>query len=67
LLVLQQAVIEVCRVCENIIKYIKMAASFNFGNMFSVVGTIIFLPFLPKCCLISDEVSIVVKSFRLRL
>ena len=31
----------------NIIKYIKMGASSNFGNMFSVVGASIFLPFLP--------------------
>ena len=31
----------------NIIKYIKMTASSNFGNMFSVVGASIFLPFLP--------------------
>ena len=31
----------------NIIKYIKMAASSNFGNMFSVVGASAFLPFLP--------------------
>ena len=28
-------------------KYIKMAASSNFGNMFSVVGASAFLPFLP--------------------
>ena len=31
----------------NIIKYVKMAASSNFGNMFSVVGGSLFLPFLP--------------------
>jgi Mg2+-importing ATPase len=31
----------------NIIKYIKMAASSNFGNMFSVLGASMFLPFLP--------------------
>ncbi|MCX6773554.1 MAG: cation transporting ATPase C-terminal domain-containing protein, partial [Candidatus Micrarchaeota archaeon] len=31
----------------NIVKYIKMAASSTFGNMFSVVGGSIFLPFLP--------------------
>jgi magnesium-transporting ATPase (P-type) len=31
----------------NIVKYIKMAASSNFGNMFSVVGASAFLPFLP--------------------
>lgn len=31
----------------NIIKYIKMAASSNFGNMFSMLGASILLPFLP--------------------
>jgi Mg2+-importing ATPase len=31
----------------NIVKYIKMAASSSFGNMFSVVGASAFLPFLP--------------------
>ena len=31
----------------NIIKYIKMAASSNFGNMFSVMGASLILPFLP--------------------
>ena len=35
------------RVFGNIVKYIKMAASSNFGNMFSVVGASAFLPFLP--------------------
>jgi len=47
LLVLEQGVIEGRRVFGNIIKYIKMAASSNFGNMFSVIGASIFLPFLP--------------------
>jgi Mg2+-importing ATPase len=47
LLVLEQGVIEGRRVFGNIIKYIKMAASSNFGNMFSVVGASAFLPFLP--------------------
>jgi Mg2+-importing ATPase len=31
----------------NIVKYIKMGASSNFGNMFSVIGASAFLPFLP--------------------
>ena len=35
------------RVFGNITKYIKMGASSNFGNMFSVVGASLFLPFLP--------------------
>jgi len=47
LLVLEQGVIEGRRVFGNITKYIKMAASSNFGNMFSVVGASAFLPFLP--------------------
>src|SRR5258708_2992893 len=47
LLVLEQGVKEGRRVFGNIIKYIKMAASSNFGNMFSVVGASAFLPFLP--------------------
>src|SRR5512135_769395 len=47
LIVLEQGVLEGRRVFGNIIKYIKMAASSNFGNMFSVVGASAFLPFLP--------------------
>ena len=47
LLVLEQGVLEGRRVFGNILKYIKMAASSNFGNMFSVVGGSAFLPFLP--------------------
>jgi Mg2+-importing ATPase len=47
LLVLEQGVLDGRRVFGNIVKYIKMAASSNFGNMFSVVGASAFLPFLP--------------------
>jgi P-type Mg2+ transporter len=47
LLVLQEGVIEGRRIFANITKYIKMGASSNFGNMFSVLGASIFLPFLP--------------------
>lgn len=47
LLVLQEGVTEGRRIFGNITKYIKMGASSNFGNMFSVVGASIFLPFLP--------------------
>lgn len=47
LLVLARGVIEGRKVFGNIIKYIKMAASSNFGNMFSVLGASAFLPFLP--------------------
>jgi P-type Mg2+ transporter len=45
--VLEDGIIEGRRVFGNIIKYIKMGASSNFGNMFSVVGGSYFLPFLP--------------------
>ena len=47
LLILKQGVVEGRKVFGNIIKYVKMAASSNFGNMFSVVGASAFLPFLP--------------------
>jgi len=47
LLVLQSGVIEGRKVFGNITKYIKMGASSNFGNMFSVLGASLFLPFLP--------------------
>ncbi|VTZ28317.1 magnesium transporter [Methylocella tundrae] len=47
LMVLQEGVIEGRKVFGNITKYIKMGASSNFGNMFSVLGPSIFLPFLP--------------------
>lgn len=47
LLVLEQGVLEGRKIFGNIIKYIKMAASSNFGNMFSVVGASAFLPYLP--------------------
>jgi len=47
LLVLVEAVIEGRKTFANIIKYIKMTASSNFGNVFSVLVASIFLPFLP--------------------
>ena len=47
LLVLQQGVMEGRKVFGNIVKYIKMGASSNFGSMFSVLGASLFLPFLP--------------------
>ena len=47
LLVLEEGVIEGRKVFGNIVKYIRMGASSNFGNMFSVVGGSAFLPFLP--------------------
>jgi len=47
LLVLQKGVVEGRGIFANITKYIKMGASSNFGNMFSVLGASIMLPFLP--------------------
>jgi P-type Mg2+ transporter len=47
LMVLQEGVIEGRKIFGNIAKYIKMGASSNFGNMFSVLGASLFLPFLP--------------------
>ncbi len=47
LLVLEEGVLEGRKTFGNIVKYIKMAASSNFGNMFSVLGASVFLPFLP--------------------
>jgi len=47
LMVLRQGVIYGRRTFGNIIKYIKMTASSNFGNMFSVLGASALLPFLP--------------------
>jgi P-type Mg2+ transporter len=47
LLVLEEAVVEGRKTFANIIKYIKMTASSNFGNVFSVLIASIFLPFLP--------------------
>lgn len=47
LMVLRDGVIEGRRTFGNIVKYIKMTASSNFGNMFSVMVASAFLPFLP--------------------
>jgi Mg2+-importing ATPase len=47
LMVLEQGVVEGRKVFANIVKYIRMGASSNFGNMFSVLGASAFLPFLP--------------------
>jgi Mg2+-importing ATPase len=47
LLVLEAGVLEGRKTFANIIKYIKMGTSSNFGNMFSVLGASALLPFLP--------------------
>lgn len=45
--VLHAAVLEGRRTFSNIMKYIMMGTSSNFGNMFSMAGASLFLPFLP--------------------
>ncbi|MBF7694861.1 magnesium-translocating P-type ATPase [Acinetobacter rathckeae] len=47
LMVLEQGVIEGRRTFANILKYIKITASSNFGNVFSVLIASAFIPFLP--------------------
>ena len=47
LMVLEEGVLEGRKVFANILKYIRMGASSNFGNMFSVLGASAFLPFVP--------------------
>lgn len=47
LMVLEEGVIEGRKTFGNIVKYIKMTASSNFGNIFSILAASAFLPFLP--------------------
>ena len=47
LMVLEQGVIEGRRTFSNMLKYIRMTASSNFGNVFSVLIASAFIPFLP--------------------
>ena len=47
LMVLEQGILESRKTYANMIKYIKMTASSNFGNMFSVLAASALLPFLP--------------------
>jgi Mg2+-importing ATPase len=47
LMVLEKGIIAGRKTYANMIKYIKMTASSNFGNMFSVLAASAFLPFLP--------------------
>ena len=47
LLVLAEGVDQGRKVFCNILKYVRMGASSNFGNMFSVLGASVFLPFVP--------------------
>jgi len=45
--VLEAGILEGRRVFVNILKYVRMGASSNFGNMVSVLGASLFLPFVP--------------------
>lgn len=47
LMVLDEGALEGRKVFANILKYIRMGASSSFGNMLSVLGASIFLPYLP--------------------
>ncbi|MDO4505683.1 MAG: HAD-IC family P-type ATPase [Spirochaetales bacterium] len=47
LMVLEEGIVEGRKTDANMIKYIKMTASSNFGNMFSVLAASALLPFLP--------------------
>jgi len=47
LMVLEEGVLEGRKVFVNILKYIRMGASSNFGNMFSVLGASALFPFVP--------------------
>ena len=47
LMVLEEGVLEGRKVFVNILKYIRMGASSNFGNMFSVIGASAWLPYVP--------------------
>jgi Mg2+-importing ATPase len=47
LMVLEEGVLEGRKVFANILKYIRMGASSNFGNMFSVIGASAWLPYVP--------------------
>ena len=51
LMVLEKGVIEGRKIYANMMKYIKMTAASNFGNMFSVLAASAFLPFLPMASL----------------
>ncbi|MBI1847842.1 MAG: cation transporting ATPase C-terminal domain-containing protein, partial [Candidatus Rokubacteria bacterium] len=45
--VLHQGILEGRRAFANVMKYPSMGTSSNFGNMFSMAGAVLFLPFLP--------------------
>jgi P-type Mg2+ transporter len=52
--VVRDGVIEGRRTVENVNKYILMGSRSNFGNMFSMAGAALFLPFLPTQLLLNN-------------
>lgn len=58
LMVLKDGVIEGRKTFGNILKYVKMGSSSNFGNMLSMTGGSIFLPFLPM-----EPIQILLNNF----
>ena len=58
---LHDGVLEGRRTFGNIMKYIMMGTSSNFGNMFSMAGATLFLPFLPML-----PMQILLNNFALR-
>jgi Mg2+-importing ATPase len=58
LAVVHRGVLEGRRTFANIMKYVKMGTSSNFGNMFSMAGATLILPFLPML-----PVQILVNNF----
>jgi len=58
LMVLKDGVIEGRKTFGNILKYVKMGSSSNFGNMLSMTGGSIFLPFLPM-----EPIQIILNNF----
>ena len=63
LLILEQGILEGRKTYANMIKYIKMTASSNFGNMFSVLAASALLPFLPMARRIAAEARKTGKDF----
>ena len=62
--VLHQGVLEGRRTFSNILKYINMGTSSNFGNMFSMAGGALLLPFLPMLSGSDSAEQSAVRHFR---
>ena len=63
LMVLEDGVIEGRKTFCNMLKYLKMTASSNFGNVFSVLVASAFLPFLPDAAHTSAVAKLDVRHF----